>query len=78
MLIIEFRPRSNSPGDIMDYIITVSSKMVHEDDAAEFKKSQVGPIHTNSSQTRVTIHGLSPYTVYAFVVQVKKILNENT
>ena len=29
-------------------------------------------MHTNSSDTRVTITGLSPYTVYAFVVQVRQ------
>merc|ERR1719471_1790638 len=43
--------------------------MVHEDDNAEFKKSLVGPVHTNSSDTKVTIEDLTPYTVYAFVVQ---------
>ena len=67
------RPSSHSPGDIVDYIVTISTKMVHEDDNAEFKKSSVGPVHTNSSQTRVTIEGLSPYTVYAFVVQVSSL-----
>ena len=31
--------------------------------------SSVGPLHTNSSLTRITVDGLQPYTVYAFVVQ---------
>ena len=70
------RPRTHSPGVITDYIVTVSTKMVQEDDAAEFKKSSIGPVHTNSSDTRVKIEGLSPYTVYAFVVQVAFYLKQ--
>ena len=46
--------------------------MVHEDDSEEFRSASVGPVHTNSSDTRLTITELSPYTVYAFVVQVKR------
>ena len=69
------RPNPKSPGEISDFIVTISSKMVHEDDSEEFRSSSVGPIHTNSSDTRLTITELSPYTVYAFVVQVKKLMN---
>lgn len=54
--------------------MTISSKMVHEDDSEEFRSASVGPVHTNSSDTRITITELSPYTVYAFVVQVKKLI----
>ena len=63
------RPSAHSPGEVTDYVVTVSAKMVAEDDAAEFKAAGVGPVRTNSSLTRVRIPGLAPYTVYAFVVQ---------
>ena len=63
------RPSPHSPGEVTDYVVTVSAKMVAEDDAAEFKAAGVGPVRTNSSLTRVRIPGLAPYTVYAFVVQ---------
>ena len=46
-----------------------SYKAVNEDDSAEFRKSPAGPIRTNNSDTRLTVTGLSPYTVYAFQVQ---------
>ena len=72
------RPSSHSPGDISDYVVTVSSKMVNEEDSADFRKSPVGPVHTNSSDTRVTIAGLSPYTVYAFIVQVPWLIYQQS
>ena len=50
-------------------LINFSSKAVNEDDSAEFKKSPGGPIRTNNSDTRLTVEGLEPYTVYAFHVQ---------
>ena len=46
-----------------------SSKAVNEDDSAEFKRSPGGPIQTNNSDTKRTVEGLEPYTVYAFHVQ---------
>ena len=64
------RPAPHAPGDISGYIITVSTKAVQDDDAAEFTKSEDGPIHTNSSATRLVLERLQPYTVYAFRVQV--------
>ena len=46
-----------------------SFKAVTDDDNVEFKKSPIGPINTNSSDTKLTVKGLHPYTVYAFCVQ---------
>ena len=63
------RPSKHSPGPIADYVVTISTKGVNEEDSAEFRMSSVGPLHTNSSLTRISVEGLQPYTVYAFVVQ---------
>ena len=63
------RPSKHSPGPVTDYVVTISTKGVNEEDSAEFRMSSVGPLHTNSSQTRLKVTGLEPYTVYAFVVQ---------
>ena len=49
---------------ISDYVITI-----YEGDSTEFRMSSVGPLHTNSSLTTITVDGLQPATVYAFVVQ---------
>ena len=63
------RPSKHSPGPVSDYVVTISTKGVNEEDSAEFRMCSVGPLHTNSSQTKLRVEGLEPYTVYAFVVQ---------
>ena len=37
-----------------------SFKAVTDDDNVEFKKSPIGPINTNSSDTKLTVKGLHP------------------
>ena len=40
-----------------------SFKAVTDDDNVEFKKSPIGPINTNSSDTKLTVKGLHPCPV---------------
>ena len=52
-----------------NYVKISRSKAVNEEDSTEFTKFPSGPIRTINSDTKLTVEGLEPYTVYAFHVQ---------